>query len=98
MAGVTTFNYTIVDDGGRTESSTVTITFAPPPPPNSPPSVPSRSVNVGGQQVLHLTVVVTDVDGDEVDLKCNGPDNFIIFPSKDPGGGDPTQSNWSVDI
>ena len=52
----------------------------------------------GGQRVLHLTVVVTDVDGDNVDLKCKGPDNFIVFPSEDPGGGNPTQSNWSVDV
>jgi hypothetical protein len=99
VAGVTTFSYTIVDDGGLTATATVTITWEPPPPPNSPPSVPDKSVIVGGgQQVVHLTVVVTDVDGDQVEMNCKGPAGFIVFPTEDSGGSDPTQSNWSVSI
>jgi hypothetical protein len=98
--GVTTLSYTIHDEGGLTDSSTITITLTPPPPANRAPIVPDVNQTVsGGENSVHFSIMVTDLDGDAVTLKCAGPSGFIVFVTDDPGGSQgPTRTSFNLDI
>ncbi|HEY5424646.1 MAG TPA: Ig-like domain-containing protein, partial [Ilumatobacteraceae bacterium] len=83
--GQTTFSYSISDDGGLTDTSTITITY------NNAPTVADASGTTAGQPSVDVEMTVTEPDGDPVTLTCNsGPGANPAFSTTvrpQPGSG-----------
>ena len=96
--GVSTLNYTIVDQGGLTASSTITITS------DRAPSVGDVSGHANGQPTLDIPFRPTDPDGDAMSATCNNnPSDFtvVVNTNPNPNSGatiDPVNPVWSLDI
>ena len=96
--GVSTLNYTIVDQGGLTASSTITITS------NRAPSVGDVFGHTGGQPTLETPFFPNDPDGDPMSATCNNnPSDFtvVVNTNPNPGSGatvEPTHPVWALDI
>ncbi|MEO8267796.1 MAG: Ig-like domain-containing protein [Ilumatobacteraceae bacterium] len=96
--GVSTLNYTIVDQGGLTASSTITITS------NRAPSVGDVSGHTNGQPTLDIPFRPGDPDGDPMSATCNNnPSDFTVVVDTNPNHGsgatiDPVNPVWSLDI
>ncbi len=96
--GVSTLNYTIVDQGGLTASSTITITS------NRPPTVSDVSDHTHNQPTLQIPFLPTDPDGDSMSATCNNnPLDFTVVVNTNPNlgsaaTGEPTHPVWTLDI
>jgi hypothetical protein len=96
--GVSTLNYTIVDRGGLTASSTITITS------NRAPSVGPVTDHTHGQPTLTIPFDPIEPDGDPLSATCNNnPSDFtvVVNTNPNPDGGaifDPTHPVWELDI
>ncbi len=84
--GVSTFSYTIVDGGGLTDSSTITITS------NSPPSAPDVSDSTN-QPTINVNLSPVDPDGDAVDVRCNSTAVFDVVVVPNPNPSNPAEAN-----
>lgn len=83
--GVSDFNYTIVDSGGLTSSSTIAITS------NRSPTVPDVS-DTTNQPTIDLHLQPTDPDGDALTVTCDAqPTLFTVEISSDPDPGPPAE-------
>ena len=96
--GVSTLSYTIVDGGGLTASSTITITS------NRAPTVGDVIDHTGGQPTLEIPFFPNDPDGDPMSATCNNnPSDFtvVVNTNPNPGSGatvDPTHPVWALDV
>ncbi len=84
--GVSTFSYTIVDGGGLTASSTITITS------NSPPSAPDI-VDSTNQPTTNVDLSPVDPDGDAVSVTCASTAVFDVVVDPNPNPSDPAEAN-----
>ena len=84
--GVSTFSYTIVDGGGLTASSTVTITS------NSPPTAPDITDSTN-QPTIDVNLSPVDPDGDAVDVNCNSTVDFDVVVIPNPNPSNPAEAN-----
>ena len=84
--GVSTFNYTIVDSGGLTASSTITITS------NNPPSM-GDVVDSTNQPTIDVTLLPTDPDGDPLDVSCPSTAIFDVIVIRNPNPSNPAEAN-----
>jgi hypothetical protein len=84
--GVSTFNYTIVDSGGLTASSTITITS------NSPPTM-GDVVDTTNQPTIDVTLLPTDPDGDALDVSCPSTSVFDVNVISNPNPSNPAEAN-----
>jgi hypothetical protein len=83
--GVSDFNYTIVDRGGLTSSSTISITS------NHSPTVPDIS-DTTNQPTIDLYLDPSDPDGDALTVMCDAqPDLFTVEITNDPDTGSPPE-------
>jgi hypothetical protein len=83
--GVSDFNYTIVDSGGLTSSSTISITS------NHSPTVPDIS-DTTNQPTIDLYLEPSDPDGDALTVTCDAqPDLFMVEITNDPDTGSPPE-------
>ena len=79
--GVSHFNYDIRDSGGLTATATITITY------NRAPTIQPATASTGGQDTVQVPVLVTDLDGDNINISCPAPPDFVVVvlgPSGDP--------------
>ena len=96
--GVSTLNYTIIDQGGLTASSTITITS------NRAPTVGPVSDHLNGQPTVEIPFLPTEPDGDVLTATCNNnPIDFtvVVNTNPNPNSGtpvDPTHPVWALDI
>ena len=78
--GVSHFNYTIIDSGGLTSSSTITITS------NRPPTVDNPPPAITDQPTVEIELSPTDPDGDPLTVTCSPVPNILdIVVTEDPG-------------
>jgi hypothetical protein len=78
--GVSKFDYTIIDSGGLTASSTITITS------NREPTVDNVSTSTD-QPTLNVTLSPIDPDGDPLSITCSPPSDLLdvqILNDPDP--------------
>ena len=97
--GVSTLNYTIVDQGGLTASSTITITS------NRAPTVGDVIDHTGGQPTVEIPFRPIEPDGDAFrTTTCNNnPKDFTVAVNTNPNPNsgtpvDPTHPVWALDI
>ena len=97
--GVTTLNYTIIDQGGLTASSTITITSnrAPIPP------VGPVGDNTHGQPTLQIPFLPTEPDGDPIVVTCAPTSDFSVVVNNNPNPNsgatpDPVHPVLALDI
>ena len=83
---MSTFSYTIVDGGGLTASSTITITS------NSPPSAPDISDSTN-QPTINVDLSPVDPDGDAVNVSCNSTAVFDVVVVPNPNPSNPAEAN-----
>jgi hypothetical protein len=79
------------DEGGLTASSTITITS------NRPPTVPDVTKSTEGQPSLHVLLEPFEPDGDDVEVSCDAPDEWLIAITL-LDGSDPTHPRFDLDI
>ncbi len=89
--GISTFNYTIVDSGGMTASSTITITS------NRPPTV-GDIVDSTNQPTIDLSLLPTDPDGDALDVSCPSTAIFDVAVIPDPSPSNPAEVTLHVTV
>jgi len=96
--GQTTLSYTIRDDGGLTDSSTISILF------NHAPTVPDASGATNGQPSFHIELQASEPDGDPLSLTCNtgagaNPDFSVDVRAEPNSGQDPfTQPRFDLTV
>jgi large repetitive protein len=92
--GVTTLSYTIVDEGGLTSSSTITITS------NRAPTIQPGTESTNGAPSTHLPLIVAEPDGDPVTVTCDPPPGFsydlLINPNPDGNPFDPFNPTFEL--
>jgi hypothetical protein len=88
--GISTLSYTIVDDGGLTATSTITITS------NNPPTV-ADITDKSNQPTFHETLIASDPDGDLLVATCNPTPDFDVQVTPD-NGGPPSEQRFDLAI
>jgi hypothetical protein len=82
--GTSTLNYTIVDSGGLTASSTITITY------NRAPTIQSDTESTNGQLTAHVPLQIVEPDGDPVSVVCQSSDPQVsVLVEANPNPGPP---------
>jgi Bacterial Ig domain len=89
--GVSRFDYTIVDSGQLTSSSTVTITS------NQPPTVDDVSVDTD-QPTVDVTLSPIDPDGDQLTTVCSPPSIIDVVIINDPTPDVPYRVRLHIDF
>jgi hypothetical protein len=84
--GVSTWGYTIVDLGGLTDSSTITITS------NNPPTAPDIS-RTAPRPTVDVNLSPVDPDGDAVSVGCNSTADFDVEVDPNPNPSNPAEAN-----
>ncbi|HEX2782380.1 MAG TPA: Ig-like domain-containing protein, partial [Ilumatobacteraceae bacterium] len=90
--GVSKFNYTIIDSGGLTASSTITIKANRPPTADN-----NESVNTD-QPTANVTLSPIDPDGDELTTVCPPNGAFQIDVINDPAPDAPGRVRVHMDF
>ncbi len=95
--GVSTLSYTVVDQGGLTASSTITITS------NRAPTVDPVSDHTDGQPTIEIPLLPTEPDGDPVVVTCAPTTDFAVVVNThpkpiSPGPPDPVHPEFGLDI
>jgi hypothetical protein len=89
--GVNRFDYTIVDSGGLTASSTITITSNRPPTfDNVSATTPDDSINI--------TLSPIDLDGDPLSVTCSPPPIFQWDLINDPDPSIPDRKRLHIEF
>ncbi|HEY0519356.1 MAG TPA: Ig-like domain-containing protein, partial [Ilumatobacteraceae bacterium] len=94
--GESTLNYTIVDSGGLTASSTITITY------NRKPTIDPDNVTAEHGSTAQIPLAIGEPDGDAVTVKCVAPDGVdaqvLNDPNPDGNPVDPLHPRFELDV